>query len=760
MLRFLRSLSLALAVAGVLAPAAANATPVSAAKSKQASSKKKATKKSSKKSTKKSSKKKSSKATYPTVSKVSPLKVGIGDKLVVKGKTFKSGKGKNYIVFKRDGGRALFVKADKATTTQITVTVPSKLLTFFTQKSGAPTATRFRLRVMATRLAKSYTKNSQSPLISPVAGTAAGAANDCDGDGILNAKDTDDDNDLLSDTEEAKVGTDACKRDTDGDGMSDGWEVQSAKDRNGGVYPKSKPSPNPLDPKDAATDADGDGLTNLEEYAAWSTYGGNKIPLSYSGGNASSAGRFVPGADIAYMDRDGNHWLSDLERDADGDGIPNMDESRGDLAGTTIEQSRTVTSQSDSDPGFYDYGIFTPSYLTDAETASKQDPLRCGGINQIPFYCTDRITGGEAGILNVQKVDSLDWLSADSDGDGLNDAQDDVDHDGIDNMTEYKYMMSVPFRRRQFAPLDACVPSYDNAACLLGSSDIDQDGIPNASDSDDDGDGLPDTLENQYNTNPLAWDTDADGVSDGFEWYSALTLNQANHPYPAARPYPNALMGNDANSDFDGDSLSQKQEYQAWLYESCGGHVSDADYGKCHFIFPISYNDGTQKTDGVTSDADRDVDHDGLSNWVEANGPLSGPEWWTTWTNAPGVRCGSDYIESVYPGPAYQGLSFVNADTDGDGVLDGADDVDHDGYTNAFESGRPNGWCSLYSSTAFVVDGVTYGQPGGSDPLARVQPFNPCKPTYSSYCHTPPPMGYYPPKEDWRSNVAQDGPSH
>src|SRR5205085_5784470 len=106
---------------------------------------------------KKTVKKKSSKkATYPSVSKVSPLKVGIGDKIVIKGKTFKSGKGKNYVVFKRDGGRGLFVKADKATATQITVTVPAKLLTFFTQKGGSPVATRFRLRVMAKRLAKTY----------------------------------------------------------------------------------------------------------------------------------------------------------------------------------------------------------------------------------------------------------------------------------------------------------------------------------------------------------------------------------------------------------------------------------------------------------------------------------------------------------------------------------------------------------------------------------------------------------------------------
>jgi hypothetical protein len=739
-------------VASLLAPAVANAAP--AVKKASSSTTKSTTKKSTKKSTKTPK--------YPTVSKVSPLKVGIGDKLVIKGKGYKSGKGKGFVVFRRDGGKALFVKADKATTTQITVTVPAKLLTYFLQSKGAPKATRFRLRVMATRLAEHYTKTSASPLISPVAGTAVGDKSDCDGDGVLNAKDTDDDNDLISDAQEAADGTDPCKRDSDGDGMSDGWEIQSAADRNGGIYPKAKPSPNPLG-ADAPIDADGDGLTNLEEYAAWATYGGNTFPLSYSGGNVASAGRGgVPQA-LQYMDRDGNGFLSDLERDADGDGIPNMDENRGDLDGTSLNQARLITNQADSDGGFYDYGIFTPSYLELAAKQTRQDPLKCGGINQVPFYCNDKITGGAGGIIDVQKVDTLDWLSADSDGDGIPDAADDVDHDGVSNAAEYLGMIAAPFKARKLAPLDACVPSYDNAACLIGASDMDGDGQVNAIDDDDDGDGLTDSGEAGIGTNPLAFDTDGDGVSDGFEYYSARDLNRSNLPYPGKRPYPNPLDGSDANSDFDGDSLTQLQEFDAWLYTSCGGHVTDATYGNCHLIFPLTYSDGTQKTDGVTSDADRDVDGDGLINWIEAVGPLSSPSWWDKYINTVGVKCDGTYVESTYAGPAFQGLNFTDTDTDGDGLPDGADDIDHDGYTNLQESTRPglfappsSNWCTTYRSQP-SQDG-SHGHPGGSDPLARMQPFNPCKPTYSSYCHAHPPLGAYTPAEDWASPDAQDGP--
>ena len=227
MLRSLRSLSLVLAAAGLLAPAAAHAAPAHAAK-KVSSAKKAAT----------------TKVTYPSVKKVTPLKAGIGDKLALSGASFRSGTGKNYVVFKRDGGRALFVKAGKSTARQVTVTIPAKLLSFLAQKGGVAQPTRFRLRVMTKRLSKTYTKVGMSPVISPTS-NAVGTADDCDGDGVPNSKDTDDDNDLLSDSEETAVGTDPCKRDSDGDGMSDGWEVQSAKDRNGGIYPKLKPSRTP-----------------------------------------------------------------------------------------------------------------------------------------------------------------------------------------------------------------------------------------------------------------------------------------------------------------------------------------------------------------------------------------------------------------------------------------------------------------------------------------------------------------------------------
>jgi hypothetical protein len=145
---------------------------------------------------------------YPVVTSVTPMKLGIGDVMTITGKNFRKGKNKNTVVFKRDGGRAVFVKAPDATTSKIGVTVPAKLLPFLLKKKGKRTFTLFRVRVLSKRFARKFTTKSKSPMIGPDA-IGGGTADDCDGDKIKNKVDTDDDNDLIPDTLEATLGTDA-----------------------------------------------------------------------------------------------------------------------------------------------------------------------------------------------------------------------------------------------------------------------------------------------------------------------------------------------------------------------------------------------------------------------------------------------------------------------------------------------------------------------------------------------------------------------
>jgi hypothetical protein len=139
------------------------------------------------------------------VTSVSPQKLGVGDVMTITGKNFRKGKNKNTVVFKRDGGRAVFVKAPDATTTKIGVTVPAKLLPFLLKKTRQAHLHRFRIRVLAKRFAKKFTNAAKSPMIGPDA-IGGGTKDDCDGDKIKNKVDTDDDNDLIPDTLEATLG--------------------------------------------------------------------------------------------------------------------------------------------------------------------------------------------------------------------------------------------------------------------------------------------------------------------------------------------------------------------------------------------------------------------------------------------------------------------------------------------------------------------------------------------------------------------------
>lgn len=242
------------------------------------------------------------------------------------------------------------------------------------------------------------------------------------------------------------------------------------------------------------------------------------------------------------------------------------------------------------------------------------------------------------------------------------------------------------------------------------AADCDADGIINSVDPDDDNDLLSDALEGTLKLNACNADSDGDGVEDGYEYYSAADLNNTvgqNLPYPGKRPYPNPLDASDPNTDYDGDGLGAAQEQLMW--KAYGGHA-----------LPLSYSAGLKKTDGVTNDGNRDVDSDGLQNWDEFNGRMQ-PTWWLAF-----YKNEKPYTES------YDGTSAVDPDSDGDSVLDGADDTDHDLWTNVEEINRS----------------TPVGAPRGDGVSKyRVQPFNPCLPDYTSpTCSEHPPIeNSYPP---------------
>ncbi|CAA9476650.1 MAG: hypothetical protein AVDCRST_MAG69-484, partial [uncultured Solirubrobacteraceae bacterium] len=178
----------------------------------------------------------------PEITSVTPARTTVGERLTVRGRHFRRGKGRNTLVLRRDGARSVFVKADISTSKMMRVAIPERLTRFLAVENGTPQFTRFRARVISARLGRSFTPVSKSPVIgprkppAPPAKPAPPADGDCDFDGTPNAVDLDDDADFLTDLTEARLKTDSCRLDSDGDGVGDGYEFQSALHLNNDEY--------------------------------------------------------------------------------------------------------------------------------------------------------------------------------------------------------------------------------------------------------------------------------------------------------------------------------------------------------------------------------------------------------------------------------------------------------------------------------------------------------------------------------------------
>jgi IPT/TIG domain-containing protein len=416
---------------------------------------------------------KKKKSRGPTVTSVKPKKLAVGGTLTIRGRGFSKKRSRNTIIFRNNSGEASFVKPKRASRTKLVVKLPLKLERLLGRKSGRLVGTRFRIRILAKRFGK-FTSKGRSPVIYP-AGTRFGGGSvdgDCDGDGVTNSRDSDDDNDLTSDAREKQLNTDPCLRDTDGDGVSDTFEEESALDLNQRAvpYPGQKPYPNALDPSDAGHDYDGDGLSNKEEYKAWAhapanpapsllqsyrvgtdaptfggsysthpRFGGGILPLNYSDGDQTTVLVQVGHPEYrTWLDIDSDGTLTDDERDVDGDGLSNVNEIR-----LLMHES------------------FYPS--------TEDDPL-----------CDYKYR--PALPIRFLQPDYLDW---DTDGDLIWDGNDDQDHDDVSNVDEIlppykgcgdppKVVYPLPMARtaaddgfgnlRLRNPYNPCLP-YDSRTC-------------------------------------------------------------------------------------------------------------------------------------------------------------------------------------------------------------------------------------------------------------------------------------------------------
>lgn len=301
--------------------------------------------------------KKRAKPAFPTISSVSPSRARVGETLTIRGRNFLVGKNRTTVVFKRDGKRAVFVKAQISTKTMLKVTIPKALEEQLAVRDGVPLFTKYRLRIGAKRFGLRYTSNrlTVGPESKPTVDVEACAT-------VLAGADPggDLDKDLLTNGEERALSQmNPCSDDTDRDGMIDGWEYFSAKDLNQRAvpYPGRRPWPNPLE-ADASSDYDGDGLAAKQEHDLWARFGRpyqtleNRADLIYSDGtktsngpgpsqladlavlqaSASACGATIVPPNLGYLGLgyvDATVAVEDDEKDADLDGLNNWAEANG-----------------------------------------------------------------------------------------------------------------------------------------------------------------------------------------------------------------------------------------------------------------------------------------------------------------------------------------------------------------------------------------------------------------------------------------------
>ena len=363
---------------------------------------------------------------------------------------------------------------------------------------------------------------------------------DTDGDGVSDGDEinvhgcnpllNDTDGDGLNDALELTLGTSPTNTDSDGDGLPDGWEHAN------GLDPSSL-----VGDDGAAGDPDHDGLPNAQEFAL----GGDPQDPNSDEDDLTDGQEVLIGTSVTSSD-------------TDGDGLSDSDEVTIGTNPLLVDSDNDgLTDGFETQYGFNPLTVDNPNLDSDGDGVSDIDEQRHGTNPNAKDTDLDGLEDGDE--INIHKTNPT---LEDTDRDGIPDAQEltlnldpkqpDSDNDGMNDGWEYRY------RNRGFDP---AVDNKNDGNTLTNPG------------YDMDGDGLSNADECAFGTDPGAKDSDGDGVFDGDEVTNASDPTDGqDNGQPNSRRRVRFYFGDDSGSH------SEKYQLQVTPLSGPSGEATPSSF--------------------------------------------------------------------------------------------------------------------------------------------------------------------------------------
>ena len=434
--------------------------------------------------------------------------------------------------------------------------------------------------------------------------TFGGGNNDTDGDGLSDIVET------------FEIGSDPTKKDTDEDGLGDGWEVTYKEASGVNVTMMATP-------EELAFDNDTDDLNLTEEFEA------NTDPTSSdTDGDGLNDGyeKKTIMTDPTMKDTDGdnlNDGWEDTYKDAPGVNAT-MNATAEELASDTDSDGLNLTgeSQANTDPTLNDTDIdgLGDGWEVRYNGTAGVNPLDKANAAELTFdNDTDSLT-----LLREARANTDPTLN-DTDGDGLNDGYE------VDTSMTDPTMKDTDGDKLY----DRWEDVYKDAPGVNATMNATESELI----SDTDGDGLTLFQEAGNNTDPTNKDTDGDSLADKWE----VTYNGTS----GVNPLVNATSA-ELTSDRDNDELNLKEEEEAGTDPT----KKDTDGDTLNDKWEVTYN-GTSGINPIVeatpAELTSDIDNDNLTQAEEeragtdptkkdTDGDTLNDKWEVTYNNASGVN--------------------------------------------------------------------------------------------------------------------------